>query len=68
MATNNGTLGVQNDTHTYSSSNSNTSILIAISKGSIIVKSGVISKQAAYIGRNSDDAYGQLNDNESDKA
>ena len=58
MATNNGTLGVQNDTHTYSSSNSNISILIAISKGSIVVKSGVVSRQAAYISKNSDDAYG----------
>ena len=68
MATNNGTLGVQNDAHTYSSSNSNTNILIAISKGNIVVKSGVISRQAAYIGKNSDDARGQYNNNESDKA
>ena len=68
MATNNGTLGVQNDTHTHSSSNSNISILIAISRGGIMVKNGVINRQAAYISRNSDDAYGQLNDNESDKA
>ena len=44
MATNNGTFGVQNDAYTYSSSNNNTSILIAINKNSIIVKSGVISK------------------------
>ena len=58
MATNNGTLGVQNDTHTYSSNNNNTSISIAISRGGIVVKSGVISKQAAYIGKNSDDARG----------
>ena len=58
MATNNRTLGVQNDTHTYSSSNSNISILIAISRGSIVVKSGVVSRQAAYIGKNSDDARG----------
>ena len=58
MATNNGTLGVQNDAHTYSSSNSNTSISITISKGGIIVKSEVISRQAAYIGKNSDNAYG----------
>ena len=58
MATNKGTLGVQNDTHTYSSSNSNISILIAISRGGIVVKNGVISRQAAYIGKNSDDAYG----------
>ena len=58
MATNNGTLRVQNDTHTHSSSNSDTNILIAISKSSIMVKSGVVSRQAAYIGRNSDDAYG----------
>ena len=58
MATNNGTLGVQNDTHAYSSSNSNANILIAISRGGIVVKSGVISRQAAYIGKNSDDARG----------
>ena len=58
MATNNGTLRVQNDAYAYSSSNSNTSILIAISRGSIIVESGVVSRQAAYIGKNSDDAYG----------
>ena len=58
MATNNGTLGVQNDTYTYSSSNSNTSISIAISGGNIVVKSGVISRQAAYINKNSDDARG----------
>ena len=44
MATNNGTLRVQNDAYAHSSSNSNTSILIAISGGNIIVKSGVISK------------------------
>ena len=44
MATNNRTLGVQNDAYTYSSSNSNTSILITTNKGGIIVKSGVISK------------------------
>ena len=68
MATNNGTLGVQNDAHTYSSSNSNISILITISRGGIIVKSGVINRQAAYIGKNSDDARGQLNNNKSDKA
>ena len=58
MATNNGTLGVQNDTHTHSSSNSDTSISIAISGGGIVVKSGVVSRQAAYIGKNSDDARG----------
>ena len=58
MATNNGTLGVQNDAYTHSSSNSNISILIAISGGGIVVKSGVISRQAAYIGKNSDDARG----------
>ena len=58
MATNNGTLGVQNDAYTYSSSNSNTSISIAISRGSIVVESGVISGQAAYISKNSDDARG----------
>ena len=58
MATNNRTLGVQNDAYAYSSSNSNTNILIAISKGNIVIKSGVVSKQTAYIGKNSDDAYG----------
>ena len=58
MATNNGTLGVQNDAYTHSSSNSNTSILITISGGSIIVKSGVVSRQAAYIGKNSDNTRG----------
>ena len=68
MATNNGTLGVQNNAYTYSSNNNNTSILITISRGSIIVKSGIINKQAAYIGKNSDDAYGQFNNNESDRA
>ena len=68
MATNNGTLGVQNDTHAYSSSNSNASILITTNGGSIIVKSGVVSRQAAHIGKNSDDARGQYNNNESDRA
>ena len=58
MATNNGTLGVQNDTYAYSSNNSNISISIAINKGGIMVKSGVINRQAAYIGKNSDNAYG----------
>ena len=58
MATNNGTLGVQNDTHAHSSSNSDTSISITISRGNIVVKSGVVSRQAAYINKNSDDAYG----------
>ena len=67
MATNNGTLGVQNDAYTHSSSNSNISISIAISRGSIIVKSGVINRQAAYISKNSDDTRGQYNNNESDK-
>ena len=68
MATNNGTLGVQNDTYAYSSSNNNASILIAINRGGIVVESGVVSRQAAYIGKNSDDARGQYNNNESDKA
>ena len=58
MATNNRTLGVQNDAYTYSSSNSNISISIATSRGGIVVKSGVISRQAAYIGKNSDDIRG----------
>ena len=68
MATNNGTLGVQNDTYAYSSSNSNISILIAISGGGIMVKNGVVSRQAAHISKNSDDARGQYNNNESDRA
>ena len=68
MATNNGTLGVQNDTHAYSSSNSDTSISIAISGGGIVVESGVVNRQAAYISKNSDDARGQYNNNESDRA
>ena len=58
MATNNRTHGVQNDTHTYSSNNSNISILIATRGGSIIVKKKVIKRQAAYINKNSDDTYG----------
>ena len=58
MATNNGTHGVQNDTYTYSSNNSNTSILIATKKGSIMVEKKVIKRQAAYINKNNDDAYG----------
>ena len=58
MATNNRTLGVQNDTHAHSSNNSDISILIATSGGGIVVKSGVVSRQAAYIGKNSDDARG----------
>ena len=58
MATNNRTLGVQNDAHTYSSNKSNINILITISKNSIAVKSGVINRQAAYINKNSGDAYG----------
>ena len=68
MATNNGTLGVQNDAYTYSSSNSDTSISITISRNNIVIKSEVISRQAAYIGKNSDDTRGQYNNNESDKA
>ena len=58
IATNNGTLGVQNDTYTHSSSNSNASISIATNRGGIIVESGVINRQAAYIGKNSNDARG----------
>ena len=57
MATNNGTFGVQNDTYTYSSSNNNISILIAINRGGIAVKSGVVNRQTAYISKNSGDAY-----------
>ena len=58
MATNDGTLGVQNDTHAHSSSNSNISILITTGKGNIVIKSGVIRKRAAYINKNSDNACG----------
>ena len=67
MATNNGTLGVQNDAYAYSSSNSDISISIAINRGNIIVKSGVIRRRAAYISKNSDDVYGQLNNDKSDR-
>ena len=58
MATNNGTRGVQNDTHTYSSNNSNISTPIATKGGSMVIKKEVIKRQAAYINKNSDDAYG----------
>ena len=33
-----------------------------------MVESGVVSRQTAYIGKNSNDARGQHNNNESDKA
>ena len=58
MATNNRTYGVQNDTYTHSSNNSNISIPIATKRGSIVVEKEVIKRQAAYINKNSDDAYG----------
>ena len=58
MATNNGTRGVQNDAHAYSSNNSNASIPIATRGGSIMVEKEVIKGQAAHINKNSDDAYG----------
>ena len=58
MATNNGTYGVQNDTHTYSLNNSNINIPIATRGGSIVIEKEVIKGQAAYINKNSDDAYG----------
>ena len=58
MATNNGTYGVQNDTYTYSSNNSNISVPIATRGGNMVVKRKVIKGQAAYINKNSDDAYG----------
>ena len=58
MATNNRTRGVQNDTHTHSLNNSNISILIATRKGNIIIEKEVIKRQAAYINKNSDNAYG----------
>ena len=58
MAANNGTHGVQNDAYTYSLNNSNTSIPIATRGGSIVVEKEIIKGQAAYINKNSDDAYG----------
>ena len=58
MATNNGTRGVQNDAYAHSSNNSNTSIPIATKGGSMVVKKEVIKGQAAYINKNSDNAYG----------
>ena len=58
MATNNGTYRVQNDTHTHSLNNSNASIPIATRGGSMVVEKEVIKGQAAYINKNSDDAYG----------
>ena len=67
MATNNGTHGVQNDTYAYSSNNSNISTLIATRGGSVVVKKEVIKGQAAYINKNSDDTYGQRNNNKPDK-
>ena len=67
MATNDGTLGVQNDAHAHSSSNSDTSISIATGGGGVVVKSGVVRGRAAHINKNSDDAYGQLNNDKSDK-
>ena len=58
IARNNKTHRDQNDTHTHSSNNSNISILIATRGGSIVVKKEVVKRQAAYINKNSDDAYG----------
>ena len=58
MATNNGTYGVQNDAYAYSLNNSNISIPIATRGGSMVVEKEVIKGQAAYINKNSDDAYG----------
>ena len=67
MATNNGTHGVQNDTHTHSSNNSNISAPIATRGGSMVVKKEVIKGQAAYINKNSDDACGQRNNDKPDR-
>ena len=67
MATNNGTHRVQNDTHTHSLNNSNISILITTRGGSIVVEKEVIKGQAAYINKNSDDAYGQRNNDKPDR-
>ena len=58
MATNNRTHRVQNDTYTYSLNNSNINILIATRGGNIVIKKEVIKGQAAYINKNSNDAYG----------
>ena len=58
MATNNRTHGVQNDTYAYSSNNSNISAPITTRGGSMVVEKEVIKGQAAYINKNSDDAYG----------
>ena len=58
MATNNGTHRVQNDTYAYSLNNSNINIPIATRGGNIVVKKQVIKGQAAYINKNSNDAYG----------
>ena len=58
MATNNGTRGVQNDAYTHSLNNSNTSVPIATRGGSVMVEKEVVKGQAAYINKNSDDAYG----------
>ena len=58
MATNNRTHGVQNDTHAHSLNNSNISAPIATKGGNIIVKKEIVKRQAAYINKNSDDAYG----------
>ena len=67
MATNNGTHGVQNDTHAHSLNNSNTSIPIATRGGSVVIEKEVIKGQAAYINKNSDDTYGQRNNDKPDK-
>ena len=67
MATNNGTRRVQNDTHAYSLNNSNASTLIATKGGNIVVKKEVVKRQAAHINKNSDDAYGQRNNDKPDK-
>ena len=58
MATNNGTHGVQNDAYAYSLNNSNASTPIATRGGSVVVEKEVVKGQAAYINKNSDDAYG----------
>ena len=42
MATNNGTHGVQNDTHTHSLNNSNANILIATRGGNMVVEKEVV--------------------------
>ena len=67
MATNNGARRVQNDAYAHSLNNSNASTPIATRGGSMVVEKEVVKGQAAHIDKNSDDAYGQRNNNKPDK-